>query len=32
MMAMASLGMATSCQDNIDAPEFNPEGPVATMP
>lgn len=30
MMAMASLGMATSCQDNIDAPEFNPEGPVAT--
>ena len=30
MMAMASLGMATSCQDNIDAPEFNPEGPGAT--
>ncbi|MDE6528186.1 MAG: hypothetical protein K2L78_03985 [Muribaculaceae bacterium] len=30
MMAIASLGVATSCQDDIDAPEFNPDGPMAT--
>lgn len=30
MMAAASTGALTSCQDDIDAPEFNPEGPVAT--
>ena len=29
-MAIATLGGLTSCQDNIDAPEFSPEGPVAT--
>lgn len=29
-MAVAALGGFTSCQDDIDAPEFSPEGPVAT--
>lgn len=31
LAAIATLGVATSCQDDIDAPEFTPgEGPVAT--